>query len=89
MKLTTEAERLRRESPAYQPDAEWEGLEPQAMNVVISARFDPRSARRIHQLAREAGQSASALVRDWTLERLESLPEGIGPNASWNAAWVA
>ena len=74
MKLTTEAERLRRESPAYQPDAEWEGLEPQAMNVVISARFDGRSARRIHQLAREAGQSASALVRDWTLERLESLP---------------
>lgn len=74
MKLTTEAERLRRESPAYQPDAKWRGLEPQAMNVVISARFDGRSARRIHQLAREAGQSPSALVRDWTLERLESVP---------------
>lgn len=74
MKLTTEADRLRQESPAYQPDAEWEGLEPQAMNVVISARFDGRSARRIHQQAREAGQSASSLVRDWTLERLEALP---------------
>lgn len=74
MKLPSEDERLRRESPAYQPEAGWEELEPQAMNVVISARFDGRSARRIHQLARDAGLSASALVRDWTLERLDSLP---------------
>lgn len=73
MKLSSEDERLRRESPAYDADADWEELEPQAMNVVISARFDPRSARRIHQVARSAGQSASGLVRDWTLQRLDSL----------------
>lgn len=78
MKLPGGDERLRRESPAYQPEAGWEELEPQAMNVVISARFDGRSARRIHQLARDAGMSASALVRDWTLERLDSLPAGAG-----------
>ena len=53
MKLSNEDERLRRESPAYQPDAGWEKLEPQAMNVVLSVRFDAQTARRIHDLARE------------------------------------
>lgn len=73
MKLSKAEERLRRESPAYQPDADWEVLETQAMHVVMSVRLDARSARRISVLAGETGRSPSGLVRDWTLERLASL----------------
>ncbi len=73
MSLTDDDERLRGESPAYQPDAGWDELEPQGMNVVLSVRFDARTARSIHGLARETGRSPSRLIRDWTLERLGSL----------------
>lgn len=73
MKLRKSDERLRHESPAYQPDAEWDELEPQGMNVVMSVRFDGQTASRIHSLARGSGRSPSRLVREWTIERLESL----------------
>jgi hypothetical protein len=43
------------------------------MNVVLSVRFDARSARQIHELARGTGRSPSRLIRDWTLERLGTL----------------
>jgi hypothetical protein len=71
MKLTREDERLRRQSPAYEPDADWERLEPQAMNVVLSVRFDAPTARHIHALASERGLTPGRLIRDWTRERLE------------------
>ena len=70
MKLTKVEERLRRESPAYQPDGDWEKLDPQAMQVVMSVRFDPRTARRLVAAARAAGESPSGLVRAWIQERL-------------------
>ena len=82
MKLSNEDERLRRESPAYQPDAGWEELEPQAMNVVLSVRFDARTARRIHNLARETGRTPGRLIRDWTVERLGSSPTEERPAAA-------
>ncbi len=71
--MTTDDGRLRRESPAYQPDADWDELEPQAMNVVLSVRFDARSARRINDLARRTGSTPGRLIRNWTLDRLGSL----------------
>lgn len=43
------------------------------MNVVLSIRVDARTARRVHDLARETGRSPSRLIRDWTLERLGTL----------------
>src|SRR5688500_14106673 len=76
MKLTKADERLRRESPAYDPDGDWDELEPQGMHVVMSVRFDAQSARRISQLARDTGRSPSRVVRDWTLERLASVGSG-------------
>lgn len=72
MKLTREDERLRRESPAYRPDAGWEELERQAMSVVLSVRFDAHTARRIQRAARAAGLTPGNLIRDWTIERLGS-----------------
>lgn len=74
MKASRTDERLRLESPAYQPDAAWDELEPQGMQVVMSVRFDARSAREIATLAREAGRSPSSLIRDWTLDRLHARP---------------
>ena len=74
MKGSRTDERLRLESPAYQPDAAWDELEPQGMQVVMSVRFDARSARKIATLAREAGRSPSSLIRDWTLDRLHARP---------------
>lgn len=62
---------LRRESPAYRPDARWEVFEPQPMQVVVSVRFDARAARRIADIARRDARTPSRLIRDWTLERLE------------------
>lgn len=76
MKLSSEDERLRRESPAYQPDAGWEELQPQAMNVVLSVRFDARTARRLHDLAADTDRTPGQLVRDWTVERLQSVGAG-------------
>ncbi len=81
-KLMNEDERLRGESPAYQPDAGWDELEPQGMNVVLSVRVDARTARRIHELARDTGRSPSRLIRDWTLERLSSLEREREPAAA-------
>lgn len=63
--------RLRAESPAYTEGDDWEALAPQSMSVVLSVRLDPGSARRLTQMARHANQTPSALVRDWTLQRLE------------------
>jgi hypothetical protein len=73
VKQSSQDEQLRRESPAYQPKAGWEVLEPQAMNVVVSARFDARTARRLLAVAQETGRTPGRLIRDWTLERLASL----------------
>jgi len=73
MKLSSEDERLRRESPAFQPEAGWEELEPQAMNVVLSVRLDARTARRIGDIAQATGRTPGRLIRDWTTERLESM----------------
>lgn len=75
MKLSKEDERLRRESPAYQPDEAWEELAPQAMQVVLSVRFDPRTAGRINAVARQTNRTPSRLIRDWTVERLSSVSE--------------
>lgn len=66
-------ETLRRNSPAYRPDDDWEVLEPQGMKVVVSVRFDASSARRVAALARESGGTPSGLIRDWTIERLSTL----------------
>ncbi len=63
-------ERLRRESPAYQPDAKWESVEPQALDVVVSVRLDAVSARRVVEAAGATGRTPSRLMREWTLERL-------------------
>lgn len=73
MRLPSEDENLRHESPAYQPDGDWDELEPQAMNVVFSVRFDAHSAQRIHEQARRLGRTPGHLIRDWTLERLDAL----------------
>jgi hypothetical protein len=70
MKLSKSDERLRRESPAYRPDDDWEVLGPQAMDVVLSVRFDARTARQIVTVARQTARTPSRLIRDWTLERL-------------------
>ena len=70
MKLTSEEERLRRESPAYRPDVGWEELERQAMNVVLSVRLDAATARRVRQVAAALGQSPGGLIRKWTMDRL-------------------
>ena len=74
--MTIDDERLRRESPAYRPDAQWEVVEPQVLNVVVSVRFDSASARRVAQLADAAGRTPSRLIRDWTLERLATASTG-------------
>lgn len=71
--MKTTDDRLRKESPAYRPDDGWDVLEPQPMQVVLSVRFDARSARRIAELARLSAGTPSRLIRDWTLERLDAL----------------
>ena len=76
--MSEQDERLRRESPAYQSDAGWEQLEPQAMTVVLSVRFDARNAARIQQHARATGRTPGGVIRDWTLERLDALRIGAG-----------
>lgn len=63
-------ERLRRESPPYRPDANWEVVESQALDAVVSVRFDSESARRLAEIAGATGRTPSRLIRDWTLERL-------------------
>jgi hypothetical protein len=63
--------RLRAESPAYTESDQWEALAPQSMSVVVSVRLDPASARRLAEMATQEGQTPSALVRDWTMQRLE------------------
>lgn len=68
--MTNEDQDLRRDSPAYRPDDGWEVLEPQALDVVLSVRFDPASARRLARVAGATGRTPSRLIRDWTLERL-------------------
>jgi predicted transcriptional regulator len=40
------------------------------MEIVLSIRFDPQTAGRILNLARQASQTPSALIRGWTHERL-------------------
>jgi hypothetical protein len=73
--MTTD-ERLRRESPAYQPNAHWDVVEPRALDVVVSIRLDSASAGRVADLAAASGQTPSRLIRDWTLERLASAADG-------------
>jgi predicted transcriptional regulator len=68
--VTDEDQQLRRESPAYRADNDWEVLEPQALDVVLSVRFDPASARRLARVAGATGRTPSRLIRDWILERL-------------------
>lgn len=68
--MTSDEDGLRRDAPAYQPDAKWEIVEPQALDVVVSVRFDSVSARRVAQVAGATGRTPSRLIRDWTLERL-------------------
>jgi predicted transcriptional regulator len=69
-------EKLRRESPAYQPAAEWEELEPQALDVVMSLRLDADSAHRLARIATQTGKAPSRLVRDWVVERLPEAERG-------------
>lgn len=70
VRLSREDERLRRESPAYRPDADWEVMDPQSMEIVLSVRFDPRTARQLSRVASETRRTLSGVLRDWTLERL-------------------
>jgi hypothetical protein len=49
---------------------------PESMQVVLSARFDPRTARQVARIARETGRTPSRLLRDWTLERLATHESG-------------
>ena len=64
-------EKLRRESPAYQPDAHWEKLEPRALDAVLSVRLDADSAHRLAEVASHTGKAPSRVIRDWVLERLQ------------------
>lgn len=64
-------EKLRRESPAYQPNAPWEKLEPQALDAVMSVRLDADSVHRLAGIASRTGKTPSRLIRDWVLERLQ------------------
>lgn len=77
MKQLPSDEQLRRESPAYRPDDDWDVLEPDSMQVVVSVRFDARTARRVARIARESGRTASRLLRDWTMERLDMHEPGL------------
>ena len=63
-------EKLRRESPAYRPAGDWEQLEPQALDVVVSVRLDADSAHRLAGIASRTGRTPSRLIRDWVLEHL-------------------
>lgn len=86
MNLPDSDERLRRESPAYRADAGWEELAPQAMNVVLSVRFDARTARRLEELARSTRRTPGRLIRDWTIERLDSPAAQFGTRGVAEAA---
>lgn len=85
-------EKLRRESPAYQPAAEWEELGPQALDVVMSVRLDADSAHRLARIAERTGKTPSRVIRDWVTEHLadaatgERLPSRVGEA---RAAYVA
>jgi predicted transcriptional regulator len=43
------------------------------MQVIMSVRFDAPTARRIGELARQSGRTPSALVREWTHERVAAI----------------
>jgi len=79
----SDEDRLRRESPAYRPEAGWQVVEPGALDAVVSVRFDPVAARRLAEVARATGRTPSRLIRDLTLERLAagSLEEPRAPAA--------
>jgi hypothetical protein len=66
-------EEYRLQSPAYRPDDDWDVLEPQGMQVVLSVRFDARTARSIAHAARQTGQTPSGLIRSWTQERVAAI----------------
>jgi hypothetical protein len=57
------------------------------MNVVLSVRFDARTARRINEIAHTTGRTPGRLIRDWTLERIGSL-SGVSPGAEPIAAGI-
>lgn len=85
-------EKLRRESPAYQPAAGWQELEPQALDVVMSVRLDADSARRLVRVAGRSGKAPSRLIRDWVVERLPQAERGERPASrvgEARAAYVA
>jgi hypothetical protein len=73
--------RLRAESPAYSDADEWEMLAPQAMSVVLSVRMGARVARELTRIAARADQTPSALIREWTLQRLAGAEEASGVRA--------
>jgi hypothetical protein len=79
MKVTDEEiERLRRESPAYAGDEGWEEVPP-PMDAVLSVRFDIPTMRRLLSIASATQRAPSALIRDWTLERLMLIGSEAGP----------
>lgn len=71
VRLSLADRRLRKASPAYDTEESWEGLEPQGMDVVVSVRFSPRTARKLAARAKHAHMSPSSLLRAWTQERLD------------------
>lgn len=77
--MDREDEKLRRDSPAYRPEGEWEELEPQALDVVVSVRLDADSAHRLAGIARRTGRAPSRLIRDWVLEHLPLADRGETP----------
>jgi hypothetical protein len=72
---------LRRDSPAYRSGDDWEVLAPQAMDVVISVRFDAGTARRLAERGGQSRRTVSRLIRDWTIERLDLEADAEGQKA--------
>src|SRR5688500_15390408 len=75
METDEEIERLRRGSPAYAVDDGWEAVLP-PMGAELSVRFDTPTMRRLVSLASATQRTPSALIRDWTLERLVVIGSG-------------
>ena len=87
MRLSRDDERLKRDSPAYRPDDNWDELERQAMDVVVSVRFDASTMQGLYEVARRAHRTPGQLIRQWTVERLasasgEPLAAGISEEAA-------
>jgi hypothetical protein len=65
-------EQLRRESPAYAGDDGWQEV-PRPLGAVLSVRLDLPTMHQLSVLAEATHRTPSAVIRDWTVERLAQL----------------